>query len=257
MSERELCTAAPGTLPTSMTPSSERLPATELRRRMSGRLAPATVVLLALAVYVATLMPGQAFDDWGEAQTVPHVLGVAHPTGYPTYILAAWLFELMPLGSVAWRANLLSAVCVAIALGALTAIGQRLGVRPWLAALAALATGAVATFWTSAVVAEVNPLHLALMALLIHRSLVWSDEGRARDLGLSASWSAWASATTCSRYSWRRSSSPTRCGPADGCCACIPDGSRGPSSGRSPGPPCTSTSRSRRRSIRPSPITIR
>jgi hypothetical protein len=59
-----------------------------------------------------------------------------------------------------------------------------LGVRPWLAALAALATGAIATVWASAVVAEVNPLHLALMALLIHRSLVWADEGRPRDLAL-------------------------------------------------------------------------
>ncbi len=166
-----------------MTTSDERLPVSA-RRWASGRLAPATVVLVALGVFVATLMPGQAFDDWGEMQTVPHVLGVAHPTGYPTYILAAWLFELLPLGSIAWRANLLSAVCAAVALGALTAIGQRLGVRPSLAALAALSTGAVATFWASAVVAEVNPLHVALMALLVHRSLVWSDEERARDLGL-------------------------------------------------------------------------
>ncbi len=39
------------------------------------------------ALYVVTLMPGAAFDDWGEMQSVPHVLGVAHPTGYPTYIL--------------------------------------------------------------------------------------------------------------------------------------------------------------------------
>ena len=46
------------------------------------------------------------------------------------------------------------------------------------------ATGAVATVWSSAVVAEVNPLHLALMALLIHRSLVWADEHRLRDLAL-------------------------------------------------------------------------
>ena len=129
-------------------------------------------------------MPGAAFDDWGEMQSVPHVLGVAHPTGYPTYILLAWLFELVPLGSVAWRANLLSAVCVAVALGSLTAIGPRVGVRPVLAALAALATGAVVTVWSSAVVAEVNPLHLALMALLIHRSLVWADEHRLRDLAL-------------------------------------------------------------------------
>jgi hypothetical protein len=167
-----------------MTRYSERLPLSDRPWWTSGRLAPFGVVFVALVAYVATLMPGQAFDDWGEMQTVPHVLGVAHPTGYPTYIVTAWLFELLPIGSVAWRANLLSAVCVAIALGALTAIGQRVGVRAWLAALAALATGAIAAVWASAVVAEVNPLHLALMALLVHRSLVWADEGRARDLGL-------------------------------------------------------------------------
>ena len=152
--------------------------------RLFARAAPAIVVLVALGVYVVTLMPGAAFDDWGEMQSVPHVLGVAHPTGYPTYILIAWLFGLVPLGSVAWRANLLSAVCVAVALGSLTAIGPRVGVRPVLAALAALATGAVVTVWSSAVVAEVNPLHLALMALLIHRSLVWADERRLRDLAV-------------------------------------------------------------------------
>jgi hypothetical protein len=166
-----------------MTPAEEQ-PSGPARWWASGRLADAGVVVVALVAYVATLMPGQAFDDWGEMQTVPHVLGVAHPTGYPTYILVAWLFELLPLGSIAWRANLLSAVCVAVALGALTAIDLRLGARPWLAALAALATGSIATVWASAVVAEVNPLHLALMALLVHRSLVWADEGRARDLGL-------------------------------------------------------------------------
>ena len=170
-----------------------RLPTT----RRLDRAAPLAVIAIALAVYVVTLMPGAAFDDWGEMQTVPHVLGVSHPTGYPTYILAAWAFELLPLGSVAWRANLLSAVCVAVALGTLTAIGGRVGVRPWLAAIAALATGAVATVWSSALIAEVNPLHLALMALLVHRSLVWADELRLRDLRLGGLLVGLAWATTC------------------------------------------------------------
>ena len=159
-------------------------PPEDATARRLARVAPAIVIGVALVAYAATLMPGMAFDDWGEMQTVPHVLGVAHPTGYPTYVLLAWLFGLLPIGSVAWRSNLLSAVCVAVALGALTAIGQRVGVRWWLAVLAALATGAIATVWGSAVVAEVNPLHLALMALLIHRSLVWADERRLRDLAL-------------------------------------------------------------------------
>ena len=52
--------------------------------RRPSLVLPAIVVLVALAVYVRTLLPGLAFGDWGEMQTVPHVLGVAHPTGYPT-----------------------------------------------------------------------------------------------------------------------------------------------------------------------------
>jgi hypothetical protein len=146
------------------------------------RVAPAITFAIALLVYVKTLLPGIAFGDWGEMQTVAHVLGVPHPTGYPTYVLVAWLFELLPLGSVAVRANLLSAFLVAGALAALTATAQRLAVRPAIAIGAALATGAIGTIWAAATVAEVNPLHLFLIALLIHRAAVWEDRRFPRDL---------------------------------------------------------------------------
>jgi hypothetical protein len=142
------------------------------------------VTIASFALYLRTLLPGMAFDDWGEMQTVPHVLGIAHPTGYPTYVLTAWIFELFPVGSVAFRANLLSAVCVALALGLATLAAQRLGVRPAIAAAASLATAGVGTVWGSATVAEVNPLHLLLMALLVERSLAWADGGRLRDFAL-------------------------------------------------------------------------
>jgi Protein of unknown function (DUF2723) len=119
-------------------------------------------------------------------QTVPHVLGVAHPTGYPTYVLIAWLAQLVPIGSVALRANLLSAVLVSGALATTVAILLRLGVRPVLAAAAALALGAVPTVWAAATVAEVNPLHLLFVALLLHRALVWEDRRQPRDLVIGA-----------------------------------------------------------------------
>ncbi len=83
-------------------------------------------------------MPGIGFGDWGEMTTVPHVLGVAHPTGYPTYIVLAWLAELVPIGSIAFRANLLSAVYVALTLATLSLISLRLGVRPLLAVVGAI-----------------------------------------------------------------------------------------------------------------------
>jgi hypothetical protein len=149
-----------------------------------ARLAPLVVFAVSLALYLRTLLPDMAFDDWGELQTVPHVLGIAHPTGYPTYILAARLFELLPIGSVAFRSNLFAAVCVAVALAVMTSTTMRLGVRPVIAATVAVATGAIGTIWASAVVAEVNALHLAFIALIVDRSLAWADERRTRDLAL-------------------------------------------------------------------------
>jgi len=50
----------------------------------------------------------------------------------------------------------------------------------------ALALGAVTTVWSAATVAEVNPLHLLFIALLLHRALVWGEGGRSRDLLIGA-----------------------------------------------------------------------
>src|SRR5512140_2845136 len=108
-----------------------------------GWLIALGVSAVAFVVYLRTLLPGIAFGDWGEMQTVPHVLGVAHPTGYPTYILIAWLAELVPIGSVAFRANLLSAIFVSGTLATVALIAMRIGVRPVIAAAGALPLGAI------------------------------------------------------------------------------------------------------------------
>ena len=129
-------------------------------------------------------MPGIAFGDWGEMQSVSHVLGVAHPTGYPTYIILGWFAQLVPIGSVAVRLNFLSAIFVAGTVAAATAISMRLGVRPLIAMAGALTLGVVGTVWAAATVAEVNPLHLFLTALVFHRALVWADLRRPRDLAV-------------------------------------------------------------------------
>jgi len=101
-------------------------------------------------------------------------------------VLLAWFAELLPIGSVAWRANLLSAVLVSATVGVTVLILRRLGVGAVVAVAAALALGAVRTVWAAATVAEVNPLHLLFIALLLHRALVWEAHGRPRDLVLGA-----------------------------------------------------------------------
>lgn len=147
-------------------------------------IAPSVVFVVGLVVFIRTLMPGIAFGDWAEMQVVPHVLGIAHPTGYPTYILLAWATELAPIGSVAFRANLLSAFCISGAMALVTAISLRLAVRPLIAIAAGLAFGFVATVWAAATVAEVNPLHVLFAALLLWLALAWQERPIARNLAL-------------------------------------------------------------------------
>jgi hypothetical protein len=142
------------------------------------------VFLIALVVYVQTLLPGSSFGDWGEMQMIPAQLGVPHPTGYPLYVLLGKAFSLLPIGSVAYRANLLSAVAAAGAAAAVVLVATRLGVRPVIAAIAGLTLAVTGTLWLEATFSEMNGLHLLLVGLVIHRALVWRAERRDSDLRL-------------------------------------------------------------------------
>src|ERR1700681_2673669 len=72
-------------------------------------VAAAVTFSVAMVVYLFTMMPGPAFMDTGEYQTVTYVLGCAHPTGYPLYTMVGKLFgTLVPLGNWAFRMNLMS-----------------------------------------------------------------------------------------------------------------------------------------------------
>ncbi|MCB9077654.1 MAG: DUF2723 domain-containing protein [Anaerolineaceae bacterium] len=75
-------------------------------------LAAGGVFIACLALYVTTLAPSVVtlFDDSLEFQLVTYQLGIAHPTGYPLYTLLGKLFTLLPVGNVAYRVNLMSAV---------------------------------------------------------------------------------------------------------------------------------------------------
>ena len=54
--------------------------------------------------------------DSGELVTAVHVLGIAHPTSYPLYVLLGKLWTLLvPIGSIAYRMSLFSAAAAASA----------------------------------------------------------------------------------------------------------------------------------------------
>lgn len=143
-------------------------------RRAARALPPLGLAALA-AAYARTLAPSISWAnngaDSGDLATAAATLGVAHPAGYPTYLLLARLFMLLPVGDIAYRANMLSAAAALLATLLLYRLAQRLLAAGTLASasaagLAALALGTAPLFWSQAVIAEVYTLN-ALFAVLL------------------------------------------------------------------------------------------
>lgn len=124
---------------------------------------------LALALYVATLAPSvvSVFDDSLEFQVVLPTLGIAHPTGYPLYTILGWLWSHLPIGDLAYRSNLLSAVLAAATVGLVFLLARRLGSARLAAAAGAALFALSPLWWSQATVAEVYAGHgLAVASLL-------------------------------------------------------------------------------------------
>src|SRR5919107_6194634 len=113
-----------------MNPSSDRI--RYLEQGGAALLGGAVAVLVGI-LYIGTLaptvLPYGAPDtlDSPMLQAEVAVLGVGHPTGYPTYIMLTHLFTYLPFGDPAYRVNLASAAYGAAAVFVVYLAGLRLG----------------------------------------------------------------------------------------------------------------------------------
>lgn len=165
------------------------------------RIVAALTSLFAFLVYLLTLAPTITWRndgaDGGDFLAAIATGGVPHPSGYPTYLLLGSLFARLPIGDMAYRLNLLSAVAAAGAVGVLTltvhyalSYAATPSVRPgpsWLVTLTtacvALTFGFSSILWSQAVITEVYSLN-ALFAILI-----WLVAFRARSANKVWLWS--------------------------------------------------------------------
>ena len=163
------------------------------------RLSAGFVLAAAFAAYGLTLAPTVTLVDSGELIVAARNLGVAHPPGFPAYVLLGHLASRVPAGSVAERLNAFSAVGAALAAAALVlAVGRLLRTgdapaqgRSWTAAAPATLAGLLLAFghtsWSYATVTEVYALTtLALVALLGLALAARRSEGRAPWFALAA-----------------------------------------------------------------------
>ena len=147
--------------------------------------AAAFVVLLALGIYLRTMLPSTGFWDTGEAQTVPPTLSIFHPTGFPMYTMIGWLWSQLPIGEVAWRMNVLSGVCVALASGFVVLISGHLigeadrALRATAAGVAGAAFAFASEPWENATRADVHAISILSVTVLLWLLLTWRAAERA------------------------------------------------------------------------------
>jgi hypothetical protein len=155
-------------------------------------LAGLGIFVLVMVLYLETLAPTVLYLKQPEMldavmlQMQVSVLGITHPTGYPTYLMLTHLFTYLPFGEPAYRVNLASAVYAALAVVAVYAAGLLLSRRVVAAASGALAFGLGTALWSQAVIAEVYTLNALLVSVTIVVLLLWREYRKDRYLLLSA-----------------------------------------------------------------------
>lgn len=100
-------------------------PQTQIAREINSAGAPGSsstelvcagaLFVVAILLYTITLAPTVTLVDSGELIVAAQGLGVAHPPGFPLWVMLAHLASIVPLGNVAVRINFSSALFAALA----------------------------------------------------------------------------------------------------------------------------------------------
>uniref|UniRef100_A0A8C5QPG6 Transmembrane protein 260 n=1 Tax=Leptobrachium leishanense TaxID=445787 RepID=A0A8C5QPG6_9ANUR len=134
------------------------------------------------AVYFTTVHPSVPGGDSGELMTAAHELGVAHPPGYPLFtILAKVAMVFVPLGSVAYRVNLLCALHGAIAAALLCYATFRLSGSYSAGIFASGLFSFSRLTWQWSIAAEVFSLNNLFVALLMALTVEFEKAKGARE----------------------------------------------------------------------------
>ena len=153
--------------------------------RRLDRLASFLAFAVPFTVYVLSSYRDVTYWDVGEMDTVPYILGIAHPTGFPAYVLIGWLFShLIPIGSVAFRMSLLSALALALAAWLIARIISEEHGDRWSATACSWLFAFGIVVWSRATRAEVHALETCALAAMLYFGHRWYRANAPRDLVL-------------------------------------------------------------------------
>ena len=123
--------------------------------------------VIPLVFYLLTLCPTVFWIDSGELIASAHSLGIAHPTGYPLYVILGRLFSLFPVGEVGARLSFLSAVSGAFSSLFVYLSSMKLTGRASVSLMCALTTAFSLHMWDLSNTAEVYSLGVLFVAVAV------------------------------------------------------------------------------------------
>lgn len=129
------------------------------------------VILLSFALYLTTLSNSVYYGDSAEFIVTALKNGVPHPPGFPLFVAIAHQFSKLPLSTVAWRINLVSAVFGALSAGTFFGSLYLLTRHRVISAVSAMFYALAPLFWIYSTVAEVFAMNNFFLALLLFLSI--------------------------------------------------------------------------------------
>lgn len=139
-----------------------------------------------LGCYLHVVTPTVSFSDSGDFITCAYTLGIAHPTGYPTWTMLGHLLTYLPLSNIGMRVNLLPCISGALAVMLVYFCLLKLTRKVIIAIAGAGAFAFSFTHFRVSQIADVYSLYAAFATLIILTLLVWRETRKPFHLYLGA-----------------------------------------------------------------------
>lgn len=124
------------------------------------------IFLSSFAIFIFFLAPNLNTGDGGELATAGYFLGTAHPSSYPLYLMIAKTFAFLPLGNIAFRTAIISALFSSLTLTLIYWFLLKLTTSSTASLFSATVLLVSYSYFTQSVVAKFYTLNLFLIMLL-------------------------------------------------------------------------------------------
>src|SRR6185437_15947553 len=144
-----------------------------LQKRVKQFLPHIALFLFTFFIYLHNLSGSVFGGDAGDFLSAIAVKGVAHPTGFPLFMLFGIIASYIPIHqTLAWKVDLLSSLFSSLAVVVMYMIMCELQKNRLLALIISLTLAFVFPFWLYAEISEVFALHHLFMLLLFYFGLL-------------------------------------------------------------------------------------